>query len=175
MSVPMDAASAPKSHPVWPPPLFFPVSVTKLVVMSTVTLGLYQLYWFWRNWILVKNRERTRILPFMRALFPVFFVYALFDRIYEEQPRSRPPVLLAIAWVLLSIAWRAPDPWWLIAFASVLPLIPVQRRAIRRNALAAPDHDRNGRFTAWNWTLIGVVGLFAILAVIGAFLPEPPV
>jgi hypothetical protein len=170
----MDAASGPKAT-VWPPPLFFPVSVTKLLVMTTATLGLYQLYWFWRNWILVKSRERTRILPFIRAWFALWFAFSLFRRVYSEQPRSPAPLLLAIGWaVLVSSWWWLPDAYVWIGLANVLPLVPVQRLAIRRNAQAAPDHDRNERFTVWNWILIGAWGVFIILVVIGSFLPAPP-
>ena len=38
-------------------PHFFPVSGLKLVVMSTVTFGLYEIYWFYQNWWLVKQRH----------------------------------------------------------------------------------------------------------------------
>jgi hypothetical protein len=32
------------------PPMYFPVSRLKLAVMSTCTLGIYELYWFYKNW-----------------------------------------------------------------------------------------------------------------------------
>ena len=38
-------------------PLYFPVSNTKLVLLSVCTLGLYEFYWFYKNWALVKERE----------------------------------------------------------------------------------------------------------------------
>ena len=40
------------------------------------------------------------------------------------------------------------------------------------NAIVAPDHVRNARFSAWN--LVGLVGggIFFMLAVVGTFLPE---
>jgi hypothetical protein len=34
--------------------MFFPVSLFKLTVMSLFTLGLYEIYWFYRNWQLIK-------------------------------------------------------------------------------------------------------------------------
>ena len=37
--------------------VFFPVSVSKLVLMYMVTLGLYQLYWFYKNWMVIRERE----------------------------------------------------------------------------------------------------------------------
>src|SRR5258708_1698326 len=47
-------------------PLFFSVSLLKLLVMSTVTLGLYDLYWFYKNWTFVKERTARDISPFWR-------------------------------------------------------------------------------------------------------------
>lgn len=36
-------------------PYYFPVSNTKLVLMSLATLGFYELYWFYKNWVFVKD------------------------------------------------------------------------------------------------------------------------
>jgi hypothetical protein len=54
-------------------PIYFPVSITKLVVMSLFTCGLYQILWFYKNWRLIKNREHSDIMPVWRSIFPVFF------------------------------------------------------------------------------------------------------
>ncbi len=69
-------------------PVFFPVSRTKLIVMSTLTLTLYQLVWFYHNWRLIRNRGEP-VLPIMRTIFAVFFCYTLFDRIRRPPARSR--------------------------------------------------------------------------------------
>ncbi len=37
-------------------PIFFPASRTKLLVMSLCTFGLYEYYWFYKNWKLVRDR-----------------------------------------------------------------------------------------------------------------------
>lgn len=34
---------------------FFTASTLKLVLMSVCTLGLYELYWFYKNWVLIKS------------------------------------------------------------------------------------------------------------------------
>lgn len=47
-------------------PLFFPVSPLKLVVMSIITLNTYELYWFYKNWKLIKQRTDSNIMPFCR-------------------------------------------------------------------------------------------------------------
>ena len=61
--VPSDPESAP----------FFAVSVPKLILLSTCTSGLYELFWFYKNWRLVREREDSDILPFWRAFFGFFF------------------------------------------------------------------------------------------------------
>jgi len=62
-------------------PLYFPVSVAKLVVMSLVTFGLYEIFWFYKNWQLIKLREHSEIRPFWRAFFAIFYCYTLFKHI----------------------------------------------------------------------------------------------
>jgi len=40
---------------------FFTTSTLKFVVMSICTFGLYELYWFYKNWVQVKARDGTSI------------------------------------------------------------------------------------------------------------------
>jgi hypothetical protein len=74
---------------------------------------------------------------------------------------------LAIAWIAVSLTWRLPEPYYLIAFLASILLIPVQRHVNRINALTAPGHDQNTRFSAWNWLAVVVGGLFIALIMLG--------
>lgn len=67
----IEATTMPVSTPPLPQgqPVLFPVSPLKLVVMSTVTLGIYEIYWFYKNWKLVKQQTDRDIMPFWRAFF----------------------------------------------------------------------------------------------------------
>jgi len=58
-------------------PIFSPVSKTKLAVMSICTLGMYDLYWFYKNWGLVKDRNNLEIKPFWRAFFAFFYCHLI--------------------------------------------------------------------------------------------------
>jgi hypothetical protein len=71
-------------------PIFFPVSPLKLVVMSTVTFGIYELYWFYQNWKLVKHRTRRDIMPFWRAFLrvPLLLFYVQGDPDFSLRARS---------------------------------------------------------------------------------------
>ena len=159
-------------------PYFFPVSGLKLVVMSTVTFGLYEIYWFYRNWKFVQKRlGRDDIMPFWRAFFAFFFCYSLFRTVNDSAasqgvPSTTSPALLTLAWIGLTLCWRLPDPFWLVAVFAVLALLPIQRVVNDLNAYLAPNHKPNARFSAWN--IVGIVlgGLLFVLAIVSTFLPE---
>ena len=67
------------SRPVQTP--FFAVSLLKLAVLSTCTCGLYELYWFWRNWNRIRVNGEPEITPSLRAFFGIFYCYPCFIRI----------------------------------------------------------------------------------------------
>ena len=159
-------------------PLFFAVSLTKLVVMTLCSFGLYGLYWFYRNWRLIKRRAEPGILPFWRTFFAVFYCYACFARIRDagRQRHIEPPLSagpLAAGWIVASLAAKLPDPYWLVTLFSFLFMLPVQAFANRVNTVAVPNHDRNARFSAWNWVAVALGTVFIILVIIGTFFPEP--
>ena len=151
-------------------PPFFAVSLLKLAVLSLCTLGIYELYWFYRNWQHVKARGESDILPFWRAFFAILFCYSCFKRIRDVGvERGIEPVLsagaFATGWIVMTLTWKAPDPYGWITFFAVAFLLPVQAHVNRINAAVAPGHDRNARFSAWNWlaTVIGA-GMLVLLA-----------
>lgn len=158
-------------------PVFFATTTLKLVLLSLATLGLYQIYWFYQNWRLHRQRTGEKVSPVWRAVFAVFFCYPLFLRIRDYEETSEDSKLLAgplaTAWIVPTLLSRLPDPYWLITFASVFALIPVQSRINQLNAQFAPGHDPNTQFSVWNWLAI-VLGLpFLALALVGTFFLPP--
>ncbi len=156
---------------------FFAVSLRKLVLMSLFTFGLYQVYWAWQNWRRIKAHGEPHIWPIPRAIFSVFFCYPLFARMrdYSHQAaesRKPPAGPLATIWILLQLASRLPDPYWLVSLLSLFCLLPIQAHVNRVNEAVAPGHDPNGRFSAWNWFGIVVGSLIIPLVFVGVFLPE---
>jgi hypothetical protein len=77
-------------------------------------------------------------------------------------------------YLVLSVLWRLPDPWWLVSFATFVPMMPVQRAAQRLNdhKLGVATEDRNARYTGWNIAMIVGGGLLFVLALVGMFIPE---
>jgi hypothetical protein len=110
---------------------YFSVSKPKLVVLSLVTFGLYEIYWFYKNWKLVKIRTGRNIRPFWRAVFSVFFCHSLFKFIQDSAishdcQSSISPGLLTCVYIALTASWRLPDPFGFVSLLTFLPLLPVQ-------------------------------------------------
>ncbi|MGA3047461.1 MAG: hypothetical protein ABSD67_12595 [Terracidiphilus sp.] len=158
------------------PSQFFAVSLLKLAALSVCTFGIYDLYWFYCNWKLIRARDEPDISPFWRAFFAVFYCYPCFVRIKlagaARGIESVPPFgMLAILWILFRVAWRLPEPFLLLALLKVGFLLPVQSYVNRVNAAETPMHRPNSRFTLWNWITVVIGGSVVALAIVGAFLP----
>jgi hypothetical protein len=158
-------------------PVFFAVSPLKLVVMATVTFGIYELYWFYKNWKLIKQRTESDIMPFWRAFFGVIWCYSCFREVRDVAasrgisfPAS--PGLLAAGWIILTITWRLPDPYSLVCVLSSLMLVPVQNAINRLNSVVAPNHNPNSRFSGWNIAGVVIGGILFVLIIIGTFSPQ---
>jgi len=55
-------------------PPFFAVSVLKLFVMCVCTFGIYQFYWFYKNWQRIAERDRETVWPLIRHSLPFLVV-----------------------------------------------------------------------------------------------------
>jgi hypothetical protein len=158
--------------------IFFPVSIAKFAVLSVCSLGIYDLYWFYKNWQLARAREHSDISAFWRAVFSYFFCYALFKQIrdYDLQiggTGTLPAGALATGWIVVTLLGQMPDPYWLAALLSFVFMLPAQIVANRINGIAAPNHDRNTRFTVWNWLTVAIGGAIIVLDAVGEFrVPE---
>lgn len=63
-----------KTHGV---PLFH-VSLTKLIIMFIATFGLYQVYWFYKQWQALKNYYDLDAWPIARSFFFLSFIHILY-------------------------------------------------------------------------------------------------
>lgn len=172
---PRPAATAVMTSASAPTPMYFPVSLTKFVVMHFCTLAIYQFYWFYENWKLIREREQSDASPFWRTFFAFLYCYTLFEKVRDSGAslkigQSFSAQMLAGGWILSSMLWILPDPYGLVALLSIVFLIPVQQAANRINESLVPGHDRNEQFTAWNKVAVVIGTLLFILVVIGIFI-----
>jgi hypothetical protein len=140
-------------------PLFLYIPVSRLIILSIVSMSLYEAYWVYKNWRYIKERDGLDIRPFWRGWFGVFFCHSLLRRIHEDgqaracvQP-SFSPSGLATGWVVLLIVSnlmsRAPGVLasMIAAFIpSFLCLVPVQ------NYINAVTEKRNPGLKYYRWS-----------------------
>ena len=158
-AAPLEVA-APIGHAAEAP--FFAVGGLKLAVMSLVTMGFYEVYWMYKHWRAIRDREGISIMPVLRAIFAIFFIHSLFVRFRDYEIDGAPgPAAglaaggLAVGWIIFSLLWKLPGPGWAASMVTFAFLLPAQAAANRVIAAAAPAAPRNERFTAWNW--VGIV------------------
>jgi len=152
------------------------VSRLKLVLMSLGTLGLYQIYWFYKHWKAMQAAGNKLNAP-IRAVFYPFTAYWLFRDLHERAAAAgveadyRPGVLAVALFAVYAVTFWLPDPWWLLGFITIALILPVQAAADRVNLKLAPGADPNARFSGLN--IFGMVlgGLLLILGIVGSFLP----
>ncbi len=172
----MTPPEAQPASPATTPP-YFPISTGKLAVMSIVTFGLYEIYWFYQNWSRERARTKEDLWPVPRAIFGVLFAYSLFNRIRAQALASNVPPfasggLLALAYFLITGTWRLPDPYWLLCLLTFLPLLPVQAAVNRLNQQTAPDAPGNRTYSAWNVVMIIVGVIWLLLVIVGLLTPS---
>jgi hypothetical protein len=156
---------------------FFTTSTLKLTLMSICTFGIYEIYWFYKNWILIKARTGQNLMPFWRAFFAPIWAYSCFKHIKTSAGENNIPESLSIGslaalYFILRTLWRLPDPFWLISLFSFIPIIPVNNVAFKINSKLITDIKNNETFSGWNWVGLVLGGLLFLFGLIGTFLPE---
>jgi hypothetical protein len=157
---------------------YFPVAPHKFVSMSLCTLGMYTVFWFYKNWERIARRSSVPISPFWRAFFAPFWGISLARQVHEQatlegsRPQWSAGPLGSLYLVLSFVGWRLPDPWWMIALLAFLPLVPVVRTMQEVNAARLALEGDNRHYSVAN--MLGLIfgGLVLVLAIVGSFLPD---
>jgi hypothetical protein len=129
---------------------YFTAGAMKFSLMSLTTFGIYEPYWFYRNWRIIRDREQSQISPFWRACFAPIWTFSMGSRLTKEAkdqniPLGLPVVALGVIYLLLNALWRLPDPYWLVTTLTFIPLLLFDFAARRLNGggqLAEPAFAR---------------------------------
>ena len=167
-------------------PRYYVVSATKFMLLSVLTLTLYFVYWFYRNWKLIKDADKDDTWPPLRGFFYIFFTHSLFSdvqRNLDAEGRSFGwnPMVLATVFVVLTVALNIGDRILPLetmpALAMSLPFVGtfvvsvLLLNAQKAINFAANDAggSANARLTAVNWVWMLLGGAIWLLALIGIY------
>jgi len=117
-------------------PIFHSVDTLALVLLSVFTLGLYENYWHYRNWKIIKAGTGSfNISPILRGIFYPFFIPSLVSQIKGSSDlacvkRGLIGSFFAVVYLLLSLSSKSlgESVHWFFFFAPVLPLALLQNK-----------------------------------------------
>lgn len=155
---------------------FYCVSPVKLAVLSVVTFGLYELFWFYRNWQRVRERTGRAIRPFWRAFFAPLFCFALASTVASAAgslrlPRRAHPVSLGLAYAAILMLQRLPDPWWLLCLLSFVPLLVMARQIQEIHDAMRPGFASEVGWGRGALATLAIGGLFSFFPIAGMLGP----
>jgi hypothetical protein len=163
--------------------LFFSVSTFKLITLSTFTFGLYEVYWFYKNWVVIEKRED--LSPFLRSVFSIIFCYSLFKRILLSVKLKgfhdfSSVGLLTFLYVILHIMGRlsgreyfydafpvVSNIFFLTSIFTFYPLLEVQKMINFNNRVIDVEYEPEAKFSIFEKILFVVGGILFIFAILG--------
>lgn len=145
------------------PVVYFSVSRLRLFLASLLSLGIYDVYWAYKNWDAIRNYKKdTSIYPFFRSwFFGIFFIYPLFSQIKQSCASTKPvgflfglsSVLYTILYIVDITLTRLSDKttneelnmglflvWMAVTVLSALFLLPIQKAINDHNHKLNSDH-----------------------------------
>jgi hypothetical protein len=147
---------------------FYIVATGQMVLFELLTLGLYTHYWFYKHWQHLRQRHGFQGMPLVRAIFPIFFVHALFGTIDRAARRSgfRPrwsasgqaALFLGVALGASLLGYAGREGALVAFFGRTLFLLPL---ATAQNVANLVSGDRNGtssRLSAEGLLFAGLIG-----------------
>lgn len=163
----------------------FVTSIRKMAILYIATLGMYILYWGYKQWDSQRSSMPKRIMPVWRSIFIVFYMHSLARRIGESLQAQGQPlwkssnaatlfvVLVVVGGVLSNVTSRIEVPVLIdvlvlfLQLASLLPMITIQRQA----NLASGDAEgtSNDSMSGSNIVFLVLGGLLWVLYLIGLF------
>lgn len=150
--------------------------VRHLVWLAILSFGLYELYWFYRNWRAIKAVTTHDFSPGWRTaglfvpIANVFMVYHLFRLAYsmadtpDRQPAFTPGRQTLVYFLLVAVS-NVPGPFWPLTFLTVLPMIPVQAELNRFWAAQQPERPVRETYSSVE-TVILALGMLIMMVVL---------
>ncbi|MFZ7116059.1 MAG: hypothetical protein ACO1G9_11815 [Bacteroidota bacterium] len=155
----------------------FLISENKFMFLCFISLGMYQVWWKYKAWKFFKERENLDIIPAARAIFTIFFLHGLLNRILgyassKGYAKDFSVTGMYLGYIVSSMCSRLPEPYYLIGLMNFTFLLPAFRAfnyAKENSSEIKVTHL--DYFTGRQITLIVVGTLLWLLILTGMFDP----
>ncbi|MEN5173044.1 hypothetical protein ABE427_09935 [Acinetobacter higginsii] len=151
------------------------ISMKRFIILSITSFGLYQIWWMFKAWRFFAIKDNLKIMPAARAIFSIFFLYSLFNKIQNYAQangytRSFSSAWMFVGYLLIIFAYYLPDPYWLITLFDFIFLIPafvaLNYAKIQSTDLNAIRQEKLG---AGHIIVVAIGSLFWLFILIGLF------
>jgi hypothetical protein len=138
-----------------PAAVYHHVAPWKFVLLCVGSLSVYAFYWSYRNWRFIRERDHSEIMPFWRSVFMQFWMYPLADDICKRssRPWAVSPGVIGVAFFVLVVSARLPDPWWLVSLFAFVPVVPAVVAIDRINRERGSEGRARSRMGFWRWAV----------------------
>jgi len=151
------------------------IEPTRFIVLSIISLGIFEAYWFYKQWLFYTYLGKVKGSPFLHAAFAPLASFMLFPHVLRMATAHgfKAPMgasALSLLWIAPAAFSRLPDPYSLLSATTfIAPLFALKAvnhiwRSVDRSTM--PSTLSRG---AKIWVAIGAV-LF-ILSIIGVLMP----
>lgn len=153
---------------------YYSVSTRKFALLAVCTLGVFQIFWFYTNWALIRDQQRRRLIPIVRAIFPYFFCRQLFKMALESAQsvgydQKYSPWGLTATFIFFCLLVLLPDPLWFASLFSFVPLLTVQQAMNFTNSKLDSEFIENDKLSPIQLVLAVVGGVFLLLGIVATF------
>lgn len=151
---------------------FKTTSVKKVVILSILTCGLYQVVWFYNYWKTLEIKFGYKLSPFWRALFggiTCFWLFPILEKYVDAfKQKTFSGITYAILYLLLNFIYGLNGVLCLIGFLQLVIIADIQNRINEINAQYYPMAENN-KWSVANtlWSLpFGILIFLFILGII---------
>lgn len=144
---------------------FITFPIWKLILLTILTFGLYEIVWFYKYWKTIKETNAEQISPFWRAVFggiSAFWLFPILEKyIQNNNYHMFSGTGLAVIYLLLNMLGNVSNGICILSIFSIIPIILIQTKINIINE----SNIHNAKQYHWSWkTTLGLIGFWLIFA-----------
>lgn len=151
-------------------PVFYPISIKKLCLMSVATFGIYYLFWAYKNnkWI-EKNVDDIYHRPLLCTIFLPITLFGLVFHIIQIGEKNRIksfrlPFIPPILFVIFTLFKGAPEPLNNFYFLTVIPILIIGNHVNKINRELGITKI-NDQISVFHWLFVLPMILFSVVSI----------